>query len=161
MSTVSTRCTEQCATIFVIRSKIFLFDTSIYGGRTGKREVSTVLTHSPEQCASIFVFWSKNFFFKISISGKGRCQRCQSGALNIMRHFCLPVQSFFLQYLNFCVGCTYEMEMPTVPKRGPKHYATFLFFGPKFFSSISQFLELVQVIGKCQRCQRGTMNSMR
>ena len=91
---------------------------------------------------------------------KGRCQRCQSGALNIMRHFCYSVQNFFFN-ISISGGCTYEREVSTVPKRGPKHYATFLFFGLKFISSISQFLELVQVKGRCQRCQRGTMNSMR
>ena len=64
VSTVPTRCSKQCASIFVFLSKNF-FDISISVGRTGKREVSTMPTWCPEQCASIFVFRSKKFFFDI------------------------------------------------------------------------------------------------
>ena len=37
----------------------------------------------------------------------------------------------------------------------------FLFFDPKKFSLISQFLEVAQVKGRCQWYQRGSMKSMR
>ena len=62
---VSTRCTEQRATIFVYRSKNFFFDISIFVGRTSERKVSTVRTWCPEKYATVFVFLFKNFFFDI------------------------------------------------------------------------------------------------
>ena len=39
VSTVPTRYPEQCATIFVLRSKNFLFDISIFWGRRSERKV--------------------------------------------------------------------------------------------------------------------------
>ena len=62
VSTVPTRCSEQCATIFVFRSKNFFFDISFFGDRTGEREVSTMPIRYPEQYTTYFVFSVKKFF---------------------------------------------------------------------------------------------------
>ena len=139
MSTVPTRHPKQYASIFVFRSKNFVFHISISGGCTGKREVSKVQKRCPEKYATIFIFWSKNF--SISISG-GRTgerdmslvpTRCPEKYSTIFVFWCKKVSSIsrFLKVAKGKGQCQCYQRGVLYSMR------PFLFKGPKNFSWIS------------------------
>ena len=87
VSSVSTRCPEQCASIFDFRYNKFFFSISISGDRTGEREVSTVVTWFSKKYASIYVLLVIKFFLRYLAKVKERCQRCELGAHKSLRAF--------------------------------------------------------------------------
>ncbi len=104
-------------------------------------------------------FWSISQFLKFA-QGKGRSKRYQRGALNSIQAFSFFDQKVFVN-ISITRVRTREKELSTVPKRCPEHFASIFVFRSKFVLSISRFQEDAQVKRRCQRFQRGTLNSIR
>ena len=146
MSTVPSRFPEQCARIFVFRSKKYFIDILNSGGRTGERKVSTVPSRFPEQYAHIFVFRSKNIssisrFLEVS-QVKGRCQRCHRGSLNSVQAFSFNCKKIFSSIFRFLVVSQVKGRCQRYLRGFLNSVRAFSFFGCKNFSSNSRFLEL-------------------
>ena len=77
-----------------------------------------------------------------------------------MKIFVFRSKKFFFD-ISISRGRTGEREVSTVPTRFPKQFVRFSFFGPKFFSWISQYLKVAQVKGMCQMYHRVALKSLR
>ena len=127
---------EPYESIFVLTSKIFYFDISISGSRTGDREVSSLQTLCPEKCATIFVFPSKKLLrFSISRGRTGvievstvlkRCpKQCATNFVLPSKKICFDSQVLEVEQVK-CRSQRYQ--------RGAQNsMRPFSFLGPKNF----------------------------
>ena len=125
--------------------------------------MSTVQHGRLTSLAKFYVFGPKMFslisrFMEIA-QVKERCQRYQSDVLKSMRPFSFFGINFFFS-ISISGGRTDKREVSTVTKRCFEQYASILVFRWEKFSSISQFLEVALVKGRCQRYQRDALNSI-
>ena len=72
----------------------------------------------------------------------------------------MQAYSFFGQNIYFLISRTGKSEVSAVPIRYPEQCASIFVFRSNIFFLISRFLEVAQVKGRCQRCQRDDLNSM-
>ncbi len=115
MSTVTTSYTEHYASIFDFRSKKFIFNISISGGRTGERDVNGKYAVSLTVLRPYLFFSPINFslisLFLEVVQVKGRCQSYQRNGLNNMRKFLFFCPktfssiSIFLKFVNMKGKC--------------------------------------------------------
>ena len=124
-----------------------------------------IFSLTSETYASIFVFWSKNFFFDISFSGGRTGERKVSTVPSRFPEQCARIFVFRSKKYFFDIsisgGHTGERKVSTVPSRFPEQCARIFVFRSKNISLISQFLEVAQVKGRCQRYHRVSLKSVR
>ena len=119
--------------------------------------MSTVPSQFPGQYARIFVLRSYKFFFNISIYAGRSDERYQPGALDSMNAVLFNGPEKFSFNISISAGSSDERYQPGALNR----MRAFSFFGPKNFSSISRFLKVGRMKGRCQRYHRGSLNSIR